>query len=107
MMTMTTTQTACAMRTVMTTKSKAVRRASVARRAGEQDGQMNQQMEGGCVALRFCVARCARCATRASCAVRGARNNCFTSMSIARETSGMDIGDVVVEDLAVARERVD
>ena len=50
MMTMTTTQTACAMRTVMTTKSKAVRRASVARRAGEQEGQMNQQMEGGCVA---------------------------------------------------------
>ena len=47
----------------------------------------------------FCVARCARCATRASCAVRGARNDCFTSISIARETSGRDIGDVFVEDL--------
>jgi len=73
MMTMTTTQTACAMRTVMTTKSKAVRRASVARRAGEQDGQMNQQMEGGCVALRFVSrgARGARRGRRARCAVRG------------------------------------
>ena len=55
----------------------------------------------------FCVARCARCATRASCAVRSARNDCFTSISMARATSGRDISDVFVEDLADARVRVD